>query len=198
MGKRRNCSLRAISPFFLSVFKRHVLQTRKNQGLFGKGLINLIASCLRHSTLFQLYRGAKFTFPCSPGVSFVITPHNSLSKPLAAFPHHHSRWTAVREKNQPCRNDNHRSSDRNWQRRGSNQLPLFSSSVSEWLRSRYLFPWTFSKLSFPNYLFQTTFSQQHFQTFLEHNICSRFLSSKYSVITMVFRHLQYLRGTIQN
>ena len=37
-GKRRNCSLRAISPFFHSVFKRLVLQTRKNQGLFGKGL----------------------------------------------------------------------------------------------------------------------------------------------------------------
>ena len=37
-GKRRNCSLRAISPFPHSVFKRLVLQTRKNQGLFGKGL----------------------------------------------------------------------------------------------------------------------------------------------------------------
>ena len=56
-GKRRNCSLRAISPFstvFLKdlgcrhikrraclgkgVFKRLVLQTRKNQGLLWKGL----------------------------------------------------------------------------------------------------------------------------------------------------------------
>ena len=36
-GKRRNCSLRTISPF-PSVFKRLVLQTRKKQGLFGKGL----------------------------------------------------------------------------------------------------------------------------------------------------------------
>ena len=36
-GKRRNCSLRAISPLH-SVFKAVVLQTRKNQGLFGKGL----------------------------------------------------------------------------------------------------------------------------------------------------------------
>ena len=35
-GKRRNCSLRAVSPF-PSVFKR-LLQTRKNQGLFGKWL----------------------------------------------------------------------------------------------------------------------------------------------------------------
>ena len=36
-GKRRNCSLQAISPF-PSVFKRLVLQTRKNQGLFWKGI----------------------------------------------------------------------------------------------------------------------------------------------------------------
>ena len=36
-GKRRNCSLQAISPFS-TVFKRLVLQTHKNQGLFGKGL----------------------------------------------------------------------------------------------------------------------------------------------------------------
>ena len=37
-GKRRNCSLRAISPFPHSVFQRLILQTRENQGLFGKGL----------------------------------------------------------------------------------------------------------------------------------------------------------------
>ena len=34
-GKRRNCSLRAISPF-PTVFSSLVLQTRKNKGLFGK------------------------------------------------------------------------------------------------------------------------------------------------------------------
>ena len=37
--KRRNCLLQAISPF-LSVFKRLVLQTRKNQGLFGQELMH--------------------------------------------------------------------------------------------------------------------------------------------------------------
>ena len=37
-GKRRNCSLRAISPF-PCVFKRLLLQTRKKLSLFGKGLI---------------------------------------------------------------------------------------------------------------------------------------------------------------
>ena len=36
-GKRRNCSLQAISSF-PSVFKRLELQSRKNEGLFGKGL----------------------------------------------------------------------------------------------------------------------------------------------------------------
>ena len=36
-GKRRNCSLRAIS-LFLTAFSRLVLQTGKHKGLFGKGL----------------------------------------------------------------------------------------------------------------------------------------------------------------
>ena len=40
-GKRRNSSLRAISPFPTVSFKILVLQTRKNQGLFGKGLKEL-------------------------------------------------------------------------------------------------------------------------------------------------------------
>ena len=43
-GKRRNCSLKAISPFPHSVFKRLVLQTRQNQGLFGKGLTHLLVT----------------------------------------------------------------------------------------------------------------------------------------------------------
>ena len=37
-GKRRNCSLQAISPFPTVFSKDLYLQTRKNQGLFGKGL----------------------------------------------------------------------------------------------------------------------------------------------------------------
>ena len=36
-GKSRNCSLRVISPF-PSVFKRLLLHTHENQGLFEKGL----------------------------------------------------------------------------------------------------------------------------------------------------------------
>ena len=38
VGKRRNCSLRAISSFPTVFSKRLELQTHKNQSLFGKGL----------------------------------------------------------------------------------------------------------------------------------------------------------------
>ena len=41
------------------------------------------------STVFQLYRGSQCNYPCFPGVLFSDTPHNILSKPLAAFPHNH-------------------------------------------------------------------------------------------------------------
>ena len=37
-GKRRNCLLRAITPFPIVFLKRRVLQTCKNQALFEKGL----------------------------------------------------------------------------------------------------------------------------------------------------------------
>ena len=38
-GKRRNCSLRAISPIPTVFSKRLVLQIRKDNGFFGKGLM---------------------------------------------------------------------------------------------------------------------------------------------------------------
>ena len=44
-GKRRNCSLRAISPFPTTFSKDLVLQTSKSQVLFGKGL-RLWMKCL--------------------------------------------------------------------------------------------------------------------------------------------------------
>ena len=40
-GKRRNCSLRAIFPF-PTVFSKDILQTCKNQGLFGNGLMLML------------------------------------------------------------------------------------------------------------------------------------------------------------
>ena len=39
------------------------------------------------SQLFLLYCGNQCTYACCPHVSFTTTPHNFLSKPLAAFPH---------------------------------------------------------------------------------------------------------------
>ena len=49
-GKRRNCSLLAISSFptvfSKGLYCRHV----KNQGLFGKGLINMFSTSLQKKT----------------------------------------------------------------------------------------------------------------------------------------------------
>ena len=66
----------------------------------------LIVKCLTpFSTVFQLYRGGHCTYQCFPGV-ILSSPHNILSKPLAAFPHNHygnngQRW----ERNEYCHND---------------------------------------------------------------------------------------------
>ena len=54
------------------------------------------------STLFLLYHGVQCT-----------TPHNFLSKPLAAFPQNHRQNNGLRlEKNESGRNDYHQSSER--------------------------------------------------------------------------------------
>ena len=54
-------------------------------------LINCMAFNAGCSTVFQLYRGGQCTIPCFPRVLLTCTPHNILSKPLAAFPHSHCR-----------------------------------------------------------------------------------------------------------
>ena len=57
-------------------------------------------------------------------VVLTITPHNVLSKALAAFPHNHCRNNGQQwERNELCRNDCHQSSERIWPCRGSNQRP---------------------------------------------------------------------------
>ena len=50
----RNCSLQAICPF-PPVFRKLVLQTRKNQGLFGKGLTNAFSLFFTEHGLLILY-----------------------------------------------------------------------------------------------------------------------------------------------
>ena len=73
-GKRRNCSLRAISPF-PSVFKRIVLLTCKNLGLFGKGLIVLSSSQIAifipfKNKFYQLEQFQQDFFCCLKKLSF--------------------------------------------------------------------------------------------------------------------------------
>ena len=76
------------------------------------------------STVFQLYRGRQCTHPCFPQVILTSTPLNSLSKPLAAFSHNHcwnnrQRW----ERNESCRNDYHKSSERILAKAGDRNQP---------------------------------------------------------------------------
>ena len=50
-------------------------------------LRRLIVWCLTpFSTVFQLHRSSQCTYQCFPGILLTSTPHNILSKPLAAFP----------------------------------------------------------------------------------------------------------------
>ena len=58
--------------------------------------------------LYQLYDGSNCTFTSFPGILFTSTPHNILSKTLAAFPHNHctkikQQW----ERNEFCCNNYH-------------------------------------------------------------------------------------------
>ena len=73
----------------------------------------LIVWCLTpFSTVFQLYRGGQCIYQCFPGVLFG-TPHDILSKPLAAFPHNHCRNNGQRlDRNESCRKDYHQSAER--------------------------------------------------------------------------------------
>ena len=64
-----------------------------------------------YSKVFQLYCGGQCTYPCFPGVLLTSTPHNILSKPLAAFTHNYCRNNGQRwKRNESCRNDYHQSS----------------------------------------------------------------------------------------
>ena len=74
----------------------------------------LIEWCLKPFwTVFQLYPGGQCTYPCFPRILLTSTPHNVLSKSLAAIPHNYCRnKRQQRERNESCRNDYHQSSER--------------------------------------------------------------------------------------
>ena len=92
-------------------------------------------------TLFQLYLGCQCNYPCFPGI-VISTPHNILSKSLAAFPHNHCRDHGQRwERNESCRNDYHLSSERVLAAPGDRTSDLLLSSparyrLSYWARQR--------------------------------------------------------------
>ena len=109
-GKRRKCWLPVFSPFSTaSVFQKLLLGFWKS-GLHGL-LIEFVWCSMPFSTVFQLCHGGQCTYPCFPGV--LLTRHNILSKPLAAFLCNHCQNNGQRwERNESSRNDYHQSSKR--------------------------------------------------------------------------------------
>ena len=76
--------------------------------------VTLIVCCLMpFSRVFQFYHGSQCICLCFPGVLLTSTPHNILSKPLAAFPLNHCQNKGQQwERNESCLNDYHLSSER--------------------------------------------------------------------------------------
>ena len=106
--KRRNCSLRAISPFPTVFSKDLYCRYVKNQGFSDKGLsvFKIISFIPRQSVQLSMLSWC----------SFYRYLHYILFKPLAAFPHiYHRSYGQQRERNQ--------STPSHWQSRGSNQWP---------------------------------------------------------------------------
>ena len=79
------------------------------------------------STVFQLYR--QCTYPYFPGVLLTSTPHNILSKPLAAFPHNHCQISGERGMNAVAMTIINPRKEY-WSSRGSNQRPPVLKSAT--------------------------------------------------------------------
>ena len=94
-GKRRNCSLRAISPFSTVFSKGSFPRGIKRCHCVGMGeeyyLWLIVWGLMSFSSLFQLYCSSQCTYPCLHAILFTSTLHNILSKPLAAFLRKHCR-----------------------------------------------------------------------------------------------------------
>ena len=100
-------------------------------GYCGKELQDrLIVCCLMpFSTVFQFNCGGQCTYPCCPGVLLHSILHNSLSNPLAAFPHDQLTIVKTADRIEFCGND-HQSvlRKRNW---GWNQRPPVLKSARQ-------------------------------------------------------------------
>ena len=106
MSEKEKLLVTSNFSFSDSVFKKLVSQWRQKVSLCGNGFTPF-------STVFQLYCGSKYTYPCFPGVRLTSTPHNILSNPLATFPHNYCRNNGQQwERNEPCPNDYHESLER--------------------------------------------------------------------------------------
>ena len=67
----------------------NLLDLYQRKKIFVKNLIVLYGVQCRFQQYFSYIAVASAPYPCFPGILLTSTPHNSLSKPLAAFPHSH-------------------------------------------------------------------------------------------------------------
>ena len=112
---------------------------RKCYGKKEKLLITVFSKevyCRQRACLEKVYwllcHSDQCTYPCFPGVLLTSTLYNILSKPLAAFPHNHSRNTRQWwERNESCRNDYDINAWKEyWPSQGSNQRPPVLKSAA--------------------------------------------------------------------
>ena len=95
-GKKRNCSLQAIFSFSLSVFKRLILQTRKIQGLFGKGLLDdkiLDWSNLKAFAGDKINVAKKLKFVLGRGENIVRKGENAGYQHFLLFPQYFQKFS---------------------------------------------------------------------------------------------------------
>ena len=144
-GKRRNCSLRAISPFS-TVFAKDLLPTgRQTVSLCGNGLRIDLCGLTSFSTLFQWYL-------------ITNTMHNIISKPPVTFPHNHCgnngrRW----ERTESCLNNYHQSSERLFDEPGIEPVISLSQVL-------YAFDWIIDFMEEPEKLVGWTSTHSHTMT----------------------------------
>ena len=130
----------------------------------------LIVWCLTpFSTVFQLYQGGQYTYPCFLGFFLTSTSHNILSKPMTAFPHNHcwNNWQQWK-RNESCCNDYHQSLERILAKPGIE--PVTSRSQGTFIEKCHC-------MSHMKFVVCKCFqhgSVQNFLVFLRNNLCSAY------------------------